>query len=286
MTPLTAAVSQKIDALFPPESREAAGRMLAEQCGANLPALLLALAFALQANASELVISTAGNLPILLTVPHGGLQPVPNVPPRTRGITSTDGYTIELAQAVSKHLEASLGARPYLVAARFTRKHIDANRAPADAYESPRAKAAYDAYHGEIRRFIGEIKEKYPQGALLLDIHGQSDDPAVLHRGTQNGATVAALLRRHGPDALTGPKSIFGVIPGKGIKVFPPNGPVGFPPEDKRFSGGYTVQTYGSRSAEGLDAIQLEPGRDLRKDPRFAAALGEAIATFHRAYLQ
>ena len=37
MTPLTPAVSQKIDALFPPESREAAGRMIAEQCGADLP---------------------------------------------------------------------------------------------------------------------------------------------------------------------------------------------------------------------------------------------------------
>lgn len=249
-------------------------------------ACLLLLVLAQSAAASDLVLSRAGTLPILLTVPHGGNRPVPNVPPRTRGITSTDGYTIEIAQDVAKHLEASLGARPYLVAARFTRKHIDANRAPAQAYESPHAKAAYDAYHGEIRRFIGEIKERFPKGALLLDLHGQSDDPAVLHRGTQNGATVAVLLRRHGPDALTGPKSIFGAIAGKGFQVFPPNGPIGFPPEDKRFNGGYTVQQYGSRSAEGIDAIQLEPGRDLRRDPRFAAALGDAIATFHRAYLQ
>jgi N-formylglutamate amidohydrolase len=251
---------------------------------ATLACLLLALPLATAA--ADLVISRPGNLPILLTVPHGGLQPVPNVPQRTRGTQSTDGYTIELAQAVAKHLETSLGARPYLVAARFTRKHIDANRAPAEAYESPNAKAAYDAYHGEIRRFVAEIRARHPQGALLLDVHGQSDDLAVLHRGTQNGATVAALLRKRGPDALTGPKSLFGVIHGKGFKVFPPNGPVGVPPEDKRFNGGYTVQTYGSRNPEGLDAIQLEPGRDLRKDPRFAAALGEAIATFHRAYLQ
>jgi hypothetical protein len=37
MTPLTASVSQKIDALFPPESREAARRMIAERCGSDLP---------------------------------------------------------------------------------------------------------------------------------------------------------------------------------------------------------------------------------------------------------
>jgi len=37
MTPLTPAVAQKIEALFAPESREAAGRMIAERCGADLP---------------------------------------------------------------------------------------------------------------------------------------------------------------------------------------------------------------------------------------------------------
>ena len=37
MTPLTPAVVQKIGALFPPESREAAGQMIAERCGADLP---------------------------------------------------------------------------------------------------------------------------------------------------------------------------------------------------------------------------------------------------------
>ncbi len=37
MTPLTPAVVQKIEALFPAESRQAAGRMLAERCGADLP---------------------------------------------------------------------------------------------------------------------------------------------------------------------------------------------------------------------------------------------------------
>jgi len=37
MTPLTPAVSQKIDALFPPDSRGAARQLIAERCGADLP---------------------------------------------------------------------------------------------------------------------------------------------------------------------------------------------------------------------------------------------------------
>ena len=37
MTPLTPAVVEKIEALFPAENREVAGRMIADQCGGNLP---------------------------------------------------------------------------------------------------------------------------------------------------------------------------------------------------------------------------------------------------------
>jgi N-formylglutamate amidohydrolase len=241
---------------------------------------------AIAAEPDSLVITRTGNLPILLTVPHGGLEGVPNVPLRSRGTTSTDAYTIELAEALSKHLTNSLGGQPYFVAARFSRKHIDANRAEVDAFDSPYAKPTYDAYHEQIRRFIAQIKERFPKGALLLDVHGQWEDPGVVHRGTRNGATVAALIQKHGPEALIGPNSILGVVQSKGFKVFPSNTPIGTPPEDRRYNGGYTVHTYGSRSPDGLDAIQIEVGRDLRTDSRFIAALSEGIAIFYRTYLE
>lgn len=241
---------------------------------------------AIAADADGLVLARAGSLPILFTVPHGGLEGVPNVFLRSRGITLTDAYTIELADALAKHLADELGAQPYLVAARFSRKYIDANRAEVDAFDSPHAKPVYDAYHGHIRHFIAQIRERFPRGALLLDVHGQPEDPGSVHRGTRNGLTVAALIRKHGPEALTGPKSILGVVQRKGYRIFPPNTPVGNPPEDRRYNGGYTVQTYGGGSPDGLDAIQIEVGRDLRTDPGFAAALGEGIAVFYRTYLE
>ena len=239
----------------------------------------------LAANLEGLIIARAGTLPILLTVPHGGLDGVPNVPVRSRGTTSTDVHTIELTEALARHLQTSLGAQPYIVAARFSRKYIDANRADAEAFDSPDAKPAYDAYHNQIRLFIAQIKERFPQGALLLDIHGQSGDPSVVHRGTQNEATVAALVRKHGSAALIGADSILGAVERKGYKVFPPNTPIGSPPEDRRYNGGYTVQTYGSGKSDGIDAIQIEVGRDLRTDSRFAAALSEAIIVFYKSYL-
>lgn len=241
---------------------------------------------AIAAEPNSLVLARAGNLPILLAVPHGGVEGVADVPLRSRGPALTDAYTIELAEALARNLTNSLGGEAYFVAARFSRKYIDANRAEADAFDSSQAKPTYDAYHEQIRNFIAQIRERFPHGALLLDIHGQSQDPGVVHRGTRNGATVAALIRKHGPEALSGPNSILGVVQSKGYKVFPPNTPLGSPPEDRRFNGGYTVHTYGSRNADGLDAIQIEVGRDLRTDARFIAALSEGVAVFYRSYLK
>ena len=237
------------------------------------------------ADPESFIIARAGNLPILLTAPHGGLDGVSGVAMRSRGTTATDARTIELTEALATQLQKALGAQPYVVAARFSRKYIDANRAEAEAFDSPEAKPAYDTYHDRIRLFIREIRQRFPQGALLLDIHGQSDDPSVVHRGTRNGTTAAALVRTHGPAALIGTNSIFGALQGKGYKVFPPNTPIGDPPEDRRFNGGYTVHTYGSGNADGIDAIQIEIGRNLRTDSSFVAALGEAIIVFYRSYL-
>lgn len=231
------------------------------------------------------IIARAGSLPILLTAPHGGWESVPGVTPRSRGTTLTDTHTIELMEALAKHLESNLGAKPYVVAARFSRKFIDANRPEGEAFDLPEAKPAYEAYHNQIRLFISQIKERFPRGALLLDIHGQSSDPDVVHRGTRDGETVSALLRGRGPEALIGPNSILGVVHGKGYKVFPPNTPPGNPPEDRRFRGGYTVHTYGSAQPDGIDALQIEVGSHVRTNARFIAALGEAIATFYTTHL-
>lgn len=196
-----------------------------------------------------------------------------------------DANTIELAEGLAQRLHAALGAEPYLVAARFSRKYIDANRAEADAIESPDLKPVYWAYHNRISAYLMEIRQNFPGGALLLDIHGQGDDPGVVHRGTRNGATVAKLLQKHGPAALVGPNSIFGFLQLKGFKVFPPNSPLNDPPEDRRFNGGHTVFTYGGKNPDSVDAIQIEVGKYLRTDSAFIDSLAGAIVVFYKNYL-
>lgn len=240
------------------------------------------------ADVDDLVIARRGNLPIVLTAPHGGRQAIAGVPTRTApGVVITvDGRTLEVAEAVAARLKAMLGEEPYLVAARFHRRHLDANRKEADAYEDARAAPHYTAYHSRVREFVTEVRQRFPGGAILLDIHGQATDPDTLHRGTQNGATVARLIAKHGPEALIGERSILGVLQSRGHQVFPPNTPPGAPREERRYAGGHTVQIYGSMARNGTDAIQLELGTNQRTAPRFAEDLAEAIAVFYKAYLK
>lgn len=237
-------------------------------------------------NPHALILSRAGNLPIILTAPHGGLDYISGVLVRTRGVMVTDANTLELTDAVAKRVGAALGAEPYLVAARFSRKYIDANRAEKDAFESAAAKPVYWAYHNRIAAFIAEIRQKFPDGALLLDIHGQGNDPYMVYRGTRDGRTVPALLRKSGIESLIGPNSILGYLQSKGVKVFPLSPALNDPPEHRGYTGGHTVYTYGSNNANGIDAIQLELGTFLRNnDSAFVENLAGGIVQFYRNYL-
>ncbi len=239
------------------------------------------------AEVNELVIARPGNLPILLTAPHGGAKVIPGAAIRTGNlaVAGMDTRTLELTEALAIRLKATLGAEPYVVAARFHRRYVDANRRAGEAFDDAKAEPYYTAYHNSIRGFVAEIRQKFPDGALLLDIHGQGTDPNTLHRGTSNAWTVENLLSKHGAAALTGEKSLFGAFSARGREVFPPNTRIGNPPEDKRYNGGYTVRTYGSNNRDGIDAIQLEFGASLRKDPRVIDDLAESIAVFYRTYL-
>jgi N-formylglutamate amidohydrolase len=237
---------------------------------------------------SELLEAVRGDLPLLLTVPHDGTDIVPGVPRRSGGVQQRDVGTLPLARGVAEALAAALGARPYLVAARFHRRYIDANRSPDEAYEVAAAAPYYEAYHGQVAAYVAELRTRFAGGALLLDVHGQAFRREALMRGTLDGLTVTALLARAGQAALTGPLSVFGQLQARGYSVIPPNTPPGAPPET-RFRGGYTVQAYGSQHPTGIDAIQIEVGAVWRQPataPRLAVDLAEALAVFTTAYLR
>jgi hypothetical protein len=236
------------------------------------------LAAYLLAAPSDLIDTQKGELPIIITAPHGGKMEVPDVPARTgvslsgkvvKFTTVRDVNTDILARDIAKDLEADLHEEPYFVIARFSRKYIDANRPPDEAYESPAAKSTYDTYHADIAKDQLAILDRYHSG-LLVDVHGQGRFADAVVRGTNNLATVDHWIKAYGKDSLLGPAGLFGQLSSAGMKIVPP-----FGSEDKEYAaldGGYTVQTYGSRKGGNFDAVQLEFGGDFRKKAALANA--------------
>jgi hypothetical protein len=150
-------------------------------------------------------------------------------------------------------------------------------RSPFSPEEHPEAQQYSNQYHNTIREFINEIRAENGGLGLLFDLHGTAGidgDPADLYLGTADGQTVARLLQVD-QEALWRPRSLRGFLTSAGRIVSPKQPNI---PEAPALSGGYTVRTYGSSNADGLDAIQIEIASSLRNNVAEREALIEELA--------
>lgn len=212
---------------------------------------------------SDLIEVVDGDLPIVITAPHGGVLPIPGSDERKdttqpQFVTVLDTRTDELARATAREVETAFGKRPFVIIAKFARKYADANRPSQYGTESEAARAVHDEYHAAVRKAVDAVRKKFGKG-ILVDIHGQGADKETVFRGTQNLKTVAGLS----DEVLFGPKSFLGMLESQGIKIFPTMKDA-HEKENPKFDGGHTVQTYGLGHWDGILAIQLEFGGNYR----------------------
>ncbi len=260
------------------------------------------VARAVEVDMARLITVRRGDLPIILTAPHGGGLAVPGVRERDRNdpqqiarsrtyggvVLGADLNTDLLAQAIADEIRRLTGKSPSLTIAHFARRFIDANRPPDAAFSDPAALPVYRAYHDAIRTEVDVIRERFAN-AILIDIHGQGVAPDVLMRGTVNGRTVSRLVARAGIAAMTGDSGLFGRLQAEGFGIFPQNDAAKtLAGEDSGFRGGYTVATYGSNHPDGIDAAQWELGSKFRQTEAlkdWAAKAARAIVAFQAKYL-
>jgi hypothetical protein len=130
------------------------------------------------------VVYLAGNLPIIISVPHGGTA-LPDIPDRDTscpdGInTGNDVNTIELAwDIVEALMNSTNGKYPHVIINNLARIKVDQNRAWGENCNpvSGRGGEAWNDFH---ERFISTVAinavlEKHGTG-LYIDLHGKPDD--------------------------------------------------------------------------------------------------------------
>jgi len=233
------------------------------------------------APAAALVTAWRGDLPLILSAPHGGRVRVPGSKQRRRGVTVRDEDTAELALLLAQKLTDELGAKPYVVIAQFSRKDADANRPADEAFENDAAGLHYRAYHDALAQSVAECRRRFGE-ALLIDLHGQSEDPTVIARGTRDGRTLRRLELRKGKSWLHGPESLGERLRAHGLPVVPIANADGSPAKETLFNGGHIVAHYGGIREDGIDAIQFEFGRQRDDLGALSRECGLAIAAFVR----
>ncbi len=231
----------------------------------------------------RLIIVERGELPVLITAPHGGTTLIPGVPVREsrdgdRVNLRRDELTNELAIATADEVEKLVGKRPTLIVAEFSRQSLDANRPETLAYQHEAAAKYYRDYHAAVATAVQDIRNRWQQG-LLLDMHAQWLRPQAIMRGTRDGQTVQGLDKRRGWEGLLGAESLLGSLEQAGVTLFPPPGES---EGEWTHAGSYTVTTYGK---DGIDGVQLEIGSDLCDTKQDVERLAGLIAKGIRLHL-
>ncbi len=208
----------------------------------------------------------AGDLPLILTAPHGGTLTPSEIPDRTYGTTTLDTNTRELAIACYNEIVTRTGKRPHLILCHLRRTKLDANREIVEAAQGNTfAEQAWTEFHDYIAAARSATRSDHGF-AHLIDLHGHGHAIDRLELGYGLGATelnitdtalnnpgyawmstlrTLALARPGVPFStlLRGSRSFGDLCNLRGVPAWPsPDFPS--PGTADFFNGGYIVQTH------------------------------------------
>ena len=257
-----------------------------------------------------------GNIPLILSVPHGGDITPSEISNRTYGVTVTDSNTVELGIAIRNYFYANYNIRPYVIINNLKRTKLDANRDRVEAAQGNiYAERAFDEFHFYIENAREDIISKFGTG-VLFDIHGHGINPDgfndlrtwigylltsdeldnsndyIDQNISINDVSIYSLLNSSGQslsDLLSGPSSLGALFEENNYGALP--SPESRSPEGMRyFSGGYNTFRYGTNRNFNFSSIQLEfPFQGLRDTPQsrnlFAATFVELVQEYYLIHL-
>ena len=251
-----------------------------------------------------------GDLPIVLTAPHGGTLLPTDIPDRTVGTTTRDLNTEELARDVAVAFHARTGKRPHLIICRLSRRKLDANREIVEAAAgNPAAERAWREYHGFIEASAAAVRQVQGIG-FYIDLHGHGHDIQRLELGYLVSASklglsdaqlaldltiqssslwsIAASTGTSIPALLRGQNSLGALLETLGYSSVPSLANPS-PGTNPYFDGGYSTQRHGTAADRRFAGVQIESNFDgVRDTPAsraaFAAALARAVDDFMRIH--
>ena len=209
-----------------------------------------------------------GNIPLIISVPHGGSIELETIPKRLHGVLGIDKNTIDLANELATYVNfyskqiLSIEKKPSFVVSYIHRNRVDLNRSEASAFtkDSSFAKEIYDTYHNSIKELISSNLKSLGR-SLLIDIHGFETEKRPLGFRDVDVILGTNNLNSLFPNGI--PKKNWGEnLRGYLIKSLLANKISTAPGAPKRreyiLTGGYITQKYGASQISKNQAIQIE----------------------------
>jgi hypothetical protein len=250
----------------------------------------------------------AGDLPLVLSVPHGGYLEPDEIQDRTWGTVVQDRNTQELVRTLADSLASVTGGVVHLVISHLHRLKLDPNREIVEAAQgSPFAEHAWDEYHDFIEHARGTIAADHNRG-LYIDLHGHGHPNQRLELGyllTTSDLTrpdvelnaqefvAKASIRTLAQDTdssfaslVRGGSSLGGLLQARGFPAVPsPQYPD--PGGEPFFSGGHNTARHGSRDGGPVSGVQLEMNwTGVRDETTSHEAFAAALVTALRSYFE
>jgi hypothetical protein len=248
----------------------------------------------------------AGDLPIVLSAPHGGYLKPAEIPDRTWGITGQDRRTQELARAISDAIHERTGHYAHIIICHLHRSKLDANREIVEAAQgNSHARQTWSEYHDFIDSAKQAAAMSYGRG-FYMDLHGHGHEFQRLELGYLLSSSDLSLTDEQLEQAvyidrssirtlaleadvgfaalLRGSTSLGGLLAERGIPGVPsptyPN-PGGQP----YYNGGYNTRRHGSRDGGPISGVQIEAHWSGVRDSdanreEFAVALAESLELY------
>jgi len=215
-----------------------------------------------------------GNIPLIISVPHGGALECENIPKRSQGILGRDGRTIEIAKILVERINLLLkkqnleNNKSSYIISNVHRSRIDMNRDETEAFNpnSDIAREIYNSYHNNLMESVRD-NLKLLDHSLLIDIHGfekknrpsgYRDVDIIL--GTNNFKTLflEPILRKDWGN------NIRGKIIKKFLELEIPIAPGNPKRREYVLTGGYITKKYGASQVPKSQAIQIEFSDKIR----------------------
>lgn len=253
-----------------------------------------------------------GNMPLIISVPHGGRIVVDTLPIRDckGAITGVDGGTVELAKVIQHYFKTTYNLIPHIIISHIARKNVDQNRELANG-----ATCGYDknekpwhTFHNWVDSALN-LATANGKRAMYIDLHGHGHKNQRLEVGYNLGKaelrqilngtykegekyhSITNLLKRE--TELDFKEMIFGenafgtFLVNNGIPATPSKQDLVPTKEELFFSGGDNTRRFTGEKYPNVFGLQIEcdkTARSVAKRDETAKGIVEAVVQYMNRY--